>query len=115
MAVLCIVGPGHTGPDWVMEQTKERLRRELEADEREYEEQLKKARKREAAAKKAALARVRKKPVSLLLFVPCELWIEDERQRQVHDTEEVDEDDVYLPEESHDSELPSFLARTSSR
>lgn len=71
VASLCVVGLGRIGPDWVMEQTKERLRRELEADEREYEERLRKARKREAAAKKAALARVRKKPVSLTLFVLC--------------------------------------------
>lgn len=56
-------------PVWVLEQTKERLKRELEAEEKELEEQLMKARKREAAAKRAALARVRKRPASVPLFV----------------------------------------------
>lgn len=48
----------------MLEQTKERIKRELEDEERDLEEQLMKARKREMAARKAALAKVRKRPVS---------------------------------------------------
>jgi chromosome transmission fidelity protein 1 len=46
------------------------VRRELEADEQEYEERLAKARKREAAMKTMAKARVVKKTVgAFLLFI----------------------------------------------
>lgn len=44
-------------------QTMERHRRELEAEEAEYEEQLASARMKEASLKKMAKARVTKKPV----------------------------------------------------
>ncbi|KIM88996.1 hypothetical protein PILCRDRAFT_812883 [Piloderma croceum F 1598] len=50
------------GPDWVIAQTMERHRRELEAGEAEYEERLASARKKEASLKKMAKARVTKKP-----------------------------------------------------
>lgn len=40
------------------------MRRELEADERDYEARLKEARKRETLMKKKANVRVLKKPVS---------------------------------------------------
>lgn len=53
--------------DWVIEQTRERARRELEADEREYEDRLAEARKREILMKKMAKARVIKKTVGQLL------------------------------------------------
>ena len=53
------------GPDWVLAQTVERRRRELEAEEREYIERLAKARKKEAEIRKLAKARVRKKQVSI--------------------------------------------------
>lgn len=46
-----------------MAQTMERHKRELEADEAEYEERLAAARKKEATMKKMAKARVHKKPV----------------------------------------------------
>ncbi|KAI0057841.1 DNA repair helicase [Artomyces pyxidatus] len=52
---------GGDGPDWVIAQTQDRLRRELDADEQEYEERLAKARKREEALKKMSAARVRKR------------------------------------------------------
>jgi chromosome transmission fidelity protein 1 len=52
--------------DWVIEQTRERVKREMEADEREYEERLAQARKREAAMKRMAKARVVKKPVRII-------------------------------------------------
>ena len=52
--------------DWVIEQTLERARRDLEADELEYEERLAQARKREEAIRRAAKAKVTKKIVSVL-------------------------------------------------
>jgi chromosome transmission fidelity protein 1 len=54
-------------PDWVIAQTIERHRRELEADDAEYEERLATARKKEASMKKIAKARVTKKPVRACL------------------------------------------------
>jgi hypothetical protein len=45
----------------------ERLRRELEAEEAEYEQHLADARKKEATLKKMAKARVTKKPVCAFL------------------------------------------------
>ncbi|RDB17932.1 ATP-dependent DNA helicase CHL1 [Hypsizygus marmoreus] len=56
-----ITEDGCDAKDWVVEQTRERVRRELEADEQEYEERLIKARKREAAMRKTFKARVVKK------------------------------------------------------
>ncbi|GBE87470.1 ATP-dependent DNA helicase CHL1 [Sparassis crispa] len=49
------------GPDWVLSQTVERRRRELEADELEYAAALAKARKKEAAMRMLANGRVRKR------------------------------------------------------
>ncbi len=54
--------------DWVVEQTIERVRRELEADEEEYEMRLAQARKREETMRRAAKGRVTKRLVSLSLF-----------------------------------------------
>jgi hypothetical protein len=53
-------------PDWVIAQTMERHRRELEAEEVRYEERLATARRKEASMKRLAKARVTKKPVSPL-------------------------------------------------
>ena len=55
--------------DWVIEQTLERARRDLEADELEYEERLAQARKREEVIRRAAKAKVTKKFVSVLCRV----------------------------------------------
>ncbi|KAH9989681.1 helicase C-terminal domain-containing protein [Russula compacta] len=44
-------------PEWVISQTRDRLRRELEADEEEYEERLAAARKREEVQKRKLFAR----------------------------------------------------------
>lgn len=60
MLILLFIFPGK---DWVIQQTLERARRELEADEREYEEQLATARKRENVLRKKAKAKATKKPV----------------------------------------------------
>lgn len=53
-------------PDWVIAQTMERHRRELEAEEVRYEERLAAARRKETSMKRLAKARVTKKPVSPL-------------------------------------------------
>jgi len=53
----------HIAKDWVIEQTLDRIRRDMEADEREYEEQLVKARKREETMRRAVKARVVKRQV----------------------------------------------------
>lgn len=50
----------------MVEQTLERVRREMEADEREYEERLAKARKREEMMRRAAKGRAVKRQVSRL-------------------------------------------------
>ncbi|KIM43305.1 hypothetical protein M413DRAFT_18375 [Hebeloma cylindrosporum] len=47
--------------DWVIEQTLQRVRRDLEASEQEYEERLVKARRREEALRRAATGRVTKR------------------------------------------------------
>ena len=54
--------------DWVVEQTIARVRRELEADEEEYEMRLAQARKREEIMRRAAKGRVTKRLVSFSLF-----------------------------------------------
>ncbi len=55
--------------DWVVEQTLERVRRELEADEQEYETRLAQARKREEIMRRAAKGRVTKRLVSTVQFL----------------------------------------------
>ena len=55
--------------DWVIEQTLERARRDLEADELEYEERLAQARKREEVIRRVAKAKVTKRIVSVLYRV----------------------------------------------
>ncbi len=54
----------HIDSDWVAAQTRERLRRDMEDQENEYEERLAKARKKEVELRRMARARVSKKPVS---------------------------------------------------
>ncbi|KAI0783751.1 helicase C-terminal domain-containing protein [Abortiporus biennis] len=48
-------------PEWVVAQTLDRKRRELEASDKEYTERLLKAKKKEEALRKAARARARKR------------------------------------------------------
>ncbi|KAJ3733285.1 helicase C-terminal domain-containing protein [Lentinula guzmanii] len=74
-----------TGDDWVSVQTRDRLRRELEAQELEYEQKLAKARRKEAEMK--SKARVRKKPKPN----------GDESRRQ-----SIHEDASFLPDEDDD-------------
>ncbi|KAK0201976.1 helicase C-terminal domain-containing protein [Desarmillaria ectypa] len=72
-----------THGDWVTAHTRERLRRDLEAQEIEYEDRLAKARKKEAEMRKMARARVSKKAKM------------QEKYKPVNDEED---DDVFLPE-----------------
>jgi len=58
-------------PEWVISQTRDRLRRELEADEAEYEEHLAAARKREESQKRKLFARNIKRQVCYLYLADC--------------------------------------------
>ncbi|KAK0441552.1 helicase C-terminal domain-containing protein [Armillaria borealis] len=69
--------------DWVAAQTRERLRRDMEDQENEYEERLAKARKKEVELRRMARARVSKKPKM------------KEKSKPIDDEED---DHVYLPE-----------------
>ena len=53
--------------DWVLAQTIDRKRRELEAEEQEYAERLARARQKEEIMRRAAKGRVRKRLVKLPL------------------------------------------------
>lgn len=64
--LLCLIAA-----DWVLAQTLDRKRRELEAEEIEYSERLAKARQREAVMRKAARGRVRKKMVITYASPKC--------------------------------------------
>lgn len=64
-AIKLIVSTVH---DWVATQSMERRKRELEADEREYEERLANARKKEQLLKKLAKGRVTKRQVRGLII-----------------------------------------------
>ncbi|KAF8895275.1 helicase C-terminal domain-containing protein [Infundibulicybe gibba] len=71
--------------DWVVEQTRERLKREMEAEEQEREARLEEARRREERARKMSSARVWKKPRR------------DEPPPSGNDND-GDADDAFLPE-----------------
>ncbi|KAL0576051.1 ATP-dependent DNA helicase chl1 [Marasmius crinis-equi] len=81
-------GDNATVEDWVMEQTRERMRREMEAEEQEYETKLANARKREKALRAKQNARVIKKP-----------RISEHPQDPV-----TDDDDSFLPEEEDEED-----------
>ncbi|KAF5367608.1 hypothetical protein D9757_010662 [Collybiopsis confluens] len=75
-----------TGDDWVAAQTRDRLRRELEAEDTEYEKRLTDARLREAKLKNRA--RVWKKPKL------------DDKSPPVN----LDDEAIFLPEEDGEAE-----------
>ncbi|KAH7904949.1 DNA repair helicase [Hygrophoropsis aurantiaca] len=77
-----------TGPDWVVAQAVERRRRELDAEDQEYEEKLAKARKTEAQLRKLARTRVTKKPRTIGL----------------DSLEDQPDDNIYLPDKEQDDE-----------
>ncbi|KAG7088245.1 hypothetical protein E1B28_012259 [Marasmius oreades] len=77
-----------SGEDWVIEQTRERIRRDLEDEEQEYEARLADARKREKALRAKLSARVTKKP----------------RLSESNPVSTVDDDDDFLPEDIDDQE-----------
>lgn len=93
----------------MIEQTLQRVRRDLEASEQEYEERLVKARRREEALRRAAKGRVTKRLVSpLFRNHPHQLhnWIyfrpffQKLAQGGDRDTTENDaDDDRFLPED----------------
>lgn len=58
--------------DWVLAQTIDRKRRQLEAEEMEYAERLAKARQKEEIMRKAARGRVRKK---LVWYSYCHIFV----------------------------------------
>ncbi|RDX47561.1 DNA repair helicase [Lentinus brumalis] len=59
---LDLPGASDAAPDWVLAQTIDRRRRQLEAEEIEYAQRLADARKREAQLRRLARGHVRKKP-----------------------------------------------------
>jgi chromosome transmission fidelity protein 1 len=84
-------------PEWVISQTRDRLRRELEADEQEYEERLAAARKREEVQRRKFFARSVKRQVYYLL-APC-IPLSNRSQRPIPDETASDEDDSFLPDD----------------
>lgn len=60
--------------DWVTQQSIDRKRRELEAEDAEYAERLAKARQREELLRRAARARVRKRMVRALAAILWQLF-----------------------------------------
>ncbi|KAF8579814.1 DNA repair helicase [Ramaria rubella] len=75
---------GDNEPDWVLEQTFERHKREMETEELEFEQRLEKARRKEESLRRMAKARVHKK------------------QKLTNDhpnDESEDEDAAFLPED----------------
>ncbi|KAI0333315.1 DNA repair helicase [Cubamyces sp. BRFM 1775] len=79
---------GTSAPDWVVAQTIERRRRELEAEELEYASRLADARKREAQLRKLTRGHIRKKPRLMV----------DDHDSDSSVNQNDDEDDAYLPE-----------------
>ncbi|KAI9443288.1 DNA repair helicase [Lactarius indigo] len=84
---------GGDGPEWVVSQTRDRLRRELEADEQEYEERLAVARKREEVQRRKFFARNVKKQVCG--FSPVHKKLSDEQSAS-------DDEDQFLPDDSEE-------------
>ncbi|KAI0359225.1 DNA repair helicase [Trametes cingulata] len=95
-------------PDWVVAQTIERRRRELEAEEAEYASRLAAARKREAQLRKLTRGHVRKKPVLLnpvRSFGGFELLQTKEVETRL---EREDEEPTDLSTDSEDAFLPDI-------
>ncbi|KAJ3002330.1 hypothetical protein NUW54_g5905 [Trametes sanguinea] len=94
------------GPDWVVAQTVERRRRELEAAELEYASRLAAARKREAQLRRVMRGHVRKKQVKIIVSSLLSL-LTYQLQKVTDDTlrlDDSDDDDPFLPE-SDDTDL----------
>ncbi|RXW24469.1 hypothetical protein EST38_g1370 [Candolleomyces aberdarensis] len=81
--------------DWVVEQTLARVRREMEADERDYEEKLAKARKKEQQLRRMAAGRMNKrvKYANVAARAPGEPV--SSKARAVED----EDDSIFLPED----------------
>jgi chromosome transmission fidelity protein 1 len=101
----------NSAPGWVISQTRDRLRRELEADEKEYEERLAAARKREEAQKKKFFARNVKRQVCYLSILSCAIVADCNMQQKLSSPEEAgsDEDDSFLPDDDEDDGVESGI------
>lgn len=86
-----VAGGEDGAKDWVIEQTIARVRREMEADEAEYERNLAQARKREQQMRRMASGRMAKRAK----YGPGEPSSSKSRTKD----EEDDNDDVFLPED----------------
>lgn len=94
-------------PDWVVDQTRQRLIRELEAEEQETRDRLIKARKREEAMRKMSKARVKKRQVHLShrsLPTKVDTYYHEKTTERSHTTDEIEGDDMFLPDEAVDTD-----------
>ncbi|KAF6757547.1 helicase C-terminal domain-containing protein [Ephemerocybe angulata] len=88
-------GDGVDAKDWVMEQTLARVRREMEADEREYEENLARARKREEQLRRMANGRMSKRAK----YADSSNHESGGSSRKKKTVVDEDNDDAFLPED----------------
>ncbi|SRR5258708_29876667 len=92
-----------SAPEWVITQTRDRLRRELEADEREYEELLAAARKREEIQRRKFFARnVKRQVCYLYLHASCATVVNVQQKFSSPEETVSDEDDSFLPDDDED-------------
>ncbi|KAK7691295.1 hypothetical protein QCA50_004689 [Cerrena zonata] len=87
----------NNAPDWVLAQTLERKRRELEAEELERVNRLLKARQKEASLRKAALNKAKRARIADIKST-TELDLEDSAFLPEDDSAVNDEDDNISPE-----------------
>jgi chromosome transmission fidelity protein 1 len=88
-----------SAPEWVISQTRDRLRRELEADELEYEERLAAARKREEAQRRKFFARSVKRQVCSFL---ASFTIAPNFLQKPSPDESASDEDSFLPDDDED-------------
>ncbi len=92
-----------SAPEWVISQTRDRLRRELEADEREYEERLAVARKREEIQRRKFFSRnVKRQVCYLYLLASCAIVADVQQKLSSPEETASDEDDSFLPDDDED-------------
>jgi chromosome transmission fidelity protein 1 len=88
-----------SAPEWVISQTRDRLRRELEADELEYEERLSAARKREETQRRIFARSIKRQVCSFL--ASCTI-APNFLQKPSPDESASDEEDSFLPDDDGD-------------
>ncbi|KAF9561351.1 DNA repair helicase [Agrocybe pediades] len=89
-----MVGEDNLAKDWVTEQTVARIRREMEADEREYEERLAQARKREEVMRRASKARVNKRPKLGQSSTPVPVNEEEDDDKFLPESDQPEDEDA---------------------